>query len=85
LPVKSTPKGMENFHYGLGQWILETDQAGKSTVITCPGLFGTWPYIDRCRQYACVIFTPQHETEQNLHTVLEIKAAIDRQIRPECK
>jgi len=55
--IKYAPKLAEGFNYGFGEWIQETDENGKTTVVSCPGLFGTWPLIDLCRGYASIIFT----------------------------
>ena len=55
--IKYAPKVAEGFNYGLGEWILETDEHGVSTVVSSPGLFGTWPLIDKCRGYAFIIFS----------------------------
>ncbi len=55
--IKWAPDGTEGFTYTLGTWIQETDAAGNATVIGTPGLFGTWPYIDKCRKYACIFIT----------------------------
>lgn len=77
LPVKFTPKVAEGYHYGLGEWIQEEDASGKSTVISCPGLFGTWPYIDKCRNYAAIIFVKSLLSEQKKEVALQFKSAVD--------
>lgn len=84
--IKYTPKTTEGFNYGLGEWIQETDDNGNSTVLTCPGLVGTWPFIDKCRGYACIIFTkPLSGGEQKKEPYVEIKKAIDEIIPANCK
>lgn len=77
LPVKFTPKLAEGYHYGLGEWIEEEDASGKSTVVSCPGLFGTWPYIDKCRNYAAIIFVKSLLGEQKKDFALQFKGAVD--------
>lgn len=84
LPVKSTPKAAQGFKYGLGVWVQEADKNGKSTVISCPGADGAWPYLDRCRKYACIILTPQRDTEQNQNVFLEMKEEIEKQFKSDC-
>ena len=54
--VKYAPKGAEGFNYALGEWVQEVNESGKSIVLTSPGLFGTWPYVDNCRNYAALFF-----------------------------
>lgn len=77
LPIKFTPKVAEGFHYGLGEWIQEEDANGKSTVVSSPGLFGTWPYIDKCRNYAAIIFVKSLLGEQKKDLMLQFKGAVD--------
>lgn len=84
LPVKSAPKFAQGFNYGLGVWVQETDKSGKGSMISCPGLGGTWPYIDRCRKYACVVLTPQRDTEQLQQTFIQIKEAVEKQFKSDC-
>lgn len=84
LPVKFTPKIAEGFEYGLGEWIQEKDANGNSTVVSSPGLFGTWPYVDKCRQYAAIIFVKTILGEQKKDFYLQFKEAVDEQVGP-CK
>ena len=84
IPIKYTPKITEGFDYGLGQWIQETDASGNSTVVSCPGLFGTWPYVDKCRGYACIIFTKNLLGDEKRDIYIQIKKAIDEQITTTC-
>ncbi len=84
IPIKYTPKIAEGFDYGLGQWIQETDASGNSTVVSCPGLFGTWPYVDKCRGYACIIFTKNLLGDEKRDLYIQIKKAIDEQITTTC-
>ena len=55
--MKYSPGAAQGFEYGFGLWIQEKDKDGKTIVASSPGLFGTWPYVDYCRNYACIIFT----------------------------
>ncbi|AXY75248.1 class A beta-lactamase-related serine hydrolase [Paraflavitalea soli] len=84
LPVKFTPKVAEGFEYGLGEWIQEKDANGNSTVVSSPGLFGTWPYVDKCRGYAAIIFVKTILGEQKKDFYLQFKEAVDEQVGP-CK
>ena len=84
IPKKYTPKVAEDFEYGLGEWIQEKDAKGNSTVVSCPSLFGTWPYVDKCRGYACILFTKSLLGEQKKNFYLELKKIIDGQIPSGC-
>lgn len=83
--IKLAPKIAEGFNYGLGEWIQDTDENGHATVVSCPGLFGTWPLVDLCRGYACIVFTNSllKDTQRTLYK--EIKSVIDSQIASSCK
>lgn len=84
--IRSAPSSLQGLQYGLGQWILATDMAGKPTVVASPGLFGTWPLIDRCRGYAMVLVTQQEMNESKGKIVDELKAMLDAAIPPvNCK
>jgi len=78
---KYVPKGMEGNEYGLGEWIAGT---GANTLISCPALNGTFPYIDNCRKYAFILFTKDISGEQAKALQTQIKTAIDRQITGAC-
>lgn len=77
LPVKFTPKVAEGYEYGLGVWLQEKDANGQTTVVSSPGLFGTWPYIDRCRNYAAIVFVKTLLGEQQKDFYLQFKQAVD--------
>lgn len=83
--IKYAPKAAQGYNYGFGEWILETDEQGVSTVVASPGLFGTWPMIDKCRNYACIFFTKGLLGEEKRDVYLDIKKTIDAQIIANCK
>ena len=64
--------------------VSEKDDKGNSTVVSCPGLFGSWPYIDKCRNYACIFFTKSLLGEQKKDFYLALKNTIDQQINAAC-
>ncbi len=84
LPIKYIPKVAEGFEYGLGEWIEEKDAKGIATVVSSPGLFGTWPYIDKCRNYAAIIFVKSILDDQKKDIYASIKEAIDAQLPSRC-
>lgn len=77
LPVKYSPRQTEGFEYGFGQWITGAD--GKETV-TAPSLSGTWPFIDKCRGYACIILVQNPLKEDKQEIFLQVKDIIDEKI-----
>ncbi len=78
--IKYAPKLAAGYNYGFGEWIQETDENGKATVVSCPGLFGTWPLVDFSRGYALLIFTNSLLKESNKEWYGQIKEIIDQQI-----
>ncbi len=78
--IKYAPKVAAGFNYGLGEWIQETDENGKATVVSCPGLFGTWPLVDMIRDYALLIFTNSLLKESKREWYGQIKDIVDQQI-----
>jgi len=77
LPVRYTPKVAEGFEYGLGEWIQEKDASGNSTVVSSPGLFGTWPYVDKKNNYAAILFVKSLITVDKRDLYLDLKKNID--------
>lgn len=76
LPVKWAPKAAQGFEYGLGTWIEEKDAAGNPTLISCPGFFGCWAYIDLCRKYAGLIFVSKELSEQKTDLINQFKQQV---------
>jgi len=83
--IKETPAILEGKNYAVGQWILGTDENGKTTTVACPGLFGTWPLIDYCRKYALLVFTPGESANENKELMASFKEIIDNQIISNCQ
>lgn len=83
--IKSTPDATAGYNYGLGVWVQETAPDGKTAVISSPGLFGTWPYVDYCRGYACIIFTKNLLTERKRDMYEAMKKVIDLHFASVCK
>ncbi|RFM26534.1 serine hydrolase domain-containing protein [Deminuibacter soli] len=77
LSITYTPAAGEGFEYGYGEWVQEKDAAGNSTVVSSPGLFGTWPLVDMGRQYASIIFVKTLLNEQRKDVYLQLKQAFD--------
>ncbi len=83
--IKLIPKVAEGFNYGLGEWIQDTDENGKATVVSCPSLFGTWPLVDFCRGYACIVLPSALLKDSQRALYKNIKSVIDEQIAANCK
>ncbi len=81
---KYAPKEADGYEYGLGEWIETQDGNGNSIVVSCSSLSGTLPYIDKCRNYACIFFLKK-QNELNKDLSKELKKKIDAQIVADCK
>ena len=82
--IKYAPKLVEGLNYTLGEWVLEMNSQGKSASVAVPSLQGTWPMIDLCRGYTCIIFTKDLMIE-NRNLYMDIKATIDNVIGGNCQ
>jgi CubicO group peptidase (beta-lactamase class C family) len=82
--IKYAPKVAQGYNYALGSWVEEQGKDGKATVLTSPGLFGTWPLVDFCRGYAYIVFVKNLLNEDRADSNIEIKKAIDKQIPSSC-
>lgn len=78
LRIKYVPRGFEDLKEGLGTWVE------KGNVISSINLTGTWPYIDKCRNYAAVIMVKNPAVEPRKEVYAQFKEAIDKQIGGNC-
>lgn len=60
--------------YGMGWWFDELESSGEPRVISDPGLWGAYPWLDRRRRYAGLVF---------MRGQLKDGAAVYRQLRPQ--
>lgn len=74
LPMKFSPKETEGSQYGLGNWLVETD---GYTTITSPSYAGTWPILDKCRNYAFIIIVQNPLKDDKKDIVMKAKDIID--------
>jgi CubicO group peptidase (beta-lactamase class C family) len=75
--VLYTPDAGEGAEYALGEWVMEKDKDGKSSVVSSPGLFGTFPVIDLKRNYAAIVFVKNLRIKNRKENYYAIKQAID--------
>jgi CubicO group peptidase (beta-lactamase class C family) len=82
--MKSSPKILEGLGYGLGVWILSSNN-GKTTSFASPALGGPWPVVDRCRGYAYLLFPKELISEEKATINTQLKALIDQQLPESCQ
>ena len=75
-----TPAEAVGFEYGWGEWILEKDEVGNSTVVCSPGLFGTYPWVDLQRNYAAIVFVKNIHVKDRQKNYKLIRDAVNRTI-----
>ncbi len=85
IPVKFAPKSAEGYGYALGAWVLEEGKDGVGNAVASPGLFGTWPMIDRCRGYAYLVVVKSLLGEERADKHMEIKEIVDKQLPAQCR
>ena len=85
LPVKHIPKQATGWHYGLGEWIQETDSKGAAAVLNCINFAGSFVYIDKCRNYAVVFFTKDILSEPPKDLYKKFKDAVDAVMPASCE
>jgi len=85
LPVKFMPKNVQSARYGLGNFIMESGSGDKPSVLSCPNMLGTTPYIDKCRNYAAILLVLKPDEEQKKDLSVSMKNLIDEKIPANCK
>jgi CubicO group peptidase (beta-lactamase class C family) len=83
--IRYAPKAAEGYGYALGNWVMEKDAAGKTTVAASPGLFGTWPMIDYCRGYAYLVFVKNLLGEERAQVNENMKKIVDKHFTSSCR
>ena len=53
--IAYTPDHSGSLNYGLGEWILENGN-GRANVVSSPGLFGGFPWVNNEKHYAGFLF-----------------------------
>ncbi len=82
--IKYAPKVAEGYNYALGSWVIDNNAQHVGTVLTCPGLFGTWPMVDYCRGYACIFFVKTLLGEQKKDTYIQLTDVLNAQMPSTC-
>ena len=83
--IKYTPKITEGLNFGFGAWITGTDEKGNATQLACPGIYGPWAMVDKCRGYGFILLTKELVPIDSKEIYQGIQQAIDDQIASVCK
>ncbi len=82
--INNEPKNVNGLDYAYGNWILDKNSAGKTTMASSPSMFGTWPVINLCRGYACLLFTKELSNDLSNELVNDLMATIDEKVPAKC-
>ena len=82
------PNNVDTMKYTFGAWWSELDENGKITVITSPGAFGNYPFVDRCRNiygtFFCYIHPFKGGGQNVMNTFLRFLKILRDSIQPNC-
>ncbi len=77
--VAYSPAEAGNWGYGLGEWVMD-DAVNRSSAVTSPGLFGSFPWVDNERKYAGFLFVFNLKNKGRGEKYKELKTVIDNEI-----
>lgn len=77
--VAYSPAEAGSWGYGFGEWVMD-DAVGRSSAVTSPGLFGSFPWIDNERQYAGFLFVFNLKNKGRAEKYKELKSIIDAEM-----
>ncbi len=78
--IRNTPEVAKGYQYAMGNWIEEKNEIGQGIVFSCPGLFGTWPWIDLERKYVAIILSKSLLSTEKKEVYAEIKKSINQSL-----
>ncbi len=77
--IISSPAEAGNWGYGFGEWVMD-DAVSRSSAVTSPGLFGSFPWVDNENQYAGFLFVFNLNNKGRNEKYKELKVLIDKEI-----
>lgn len=83
MKMEYAPKAATGMSYSLGSWVME-EKDGKAAALSSLGLFGTFPVVDFCRNYALLILPKKLLEEEKTDAYMPLKKKIDEQIASTC-
>lgn len=77
-PMAYVPRGVKTkMQYGLGNWCEHWNADGHCTLVSSPGAFGTYPWIDRSSGLYGIFFVKDRLPRIGEHLVTARKAVLD--------
>jgi CubicO group peptidase (beta-lactamase class C family) len=76
-----SPDEAGDWGYGFGEWIMDDAKGNiRSNVVSSPGLFGTFPWVDNKNGYCAILFTYNIKSKGRHEKYLELKSIVDKAI-----
>lgn len=90
--VTSSPAEAGNWGYGFGEWVMDSplaiaDKKGampdskRSSAVTSPGLFGSFPWVDTDKKYCAFLFVYNLQNKGRNEKYKELKQVVDGVVR----
>jgi CubicO group peptidase (beta-lactamase class C family) len=77
-----TPEEAGNFNYGFGEWILEPGMPNQyAQVVSSPGLFGSYPWVDNKKQYCAMLFVFNIKAKGRHEKYNAMRAIVDEAVK----
>ncbi len=80
VTMKFSPSSLSGLEYGMGCWIAERDDKGNPIVLTCPGLFGVFPYLDKTRNYVAILVVKGFLNDTKKDLGFQFKGEVDEAV-----
>lgn len=90
--IAGTPEEAGNWGYGFGEWVMDAPLAiaprkdampdsPRSSSVTSPGLFGSFPWVDSQRGYCALLFVYNLKHKGRNEKYRELKQTVDAVLR----
>jgi CubicO group peptidase (beta-lactamase class C family) len=77
-----SPSEAGDFGYGYGEWIMETSVINnRTTAVTSPGLFGSFPWVDNEKKYCGFLMTFYLKNQGRNERYKTLKSLVDESIK----
>lgn len=80
IKIGYTPPGSDGYGYGHGEWIMDTTN-DFTTVVSSPGLFGSFPWVDYNNHYCAFLVTMYLNNNERMEHYNELKSLVDAAVQ----
>jgi CubicO group peptidase (beta-lactamase class C family) len=86
--IADSPDEERIWGYGFGEWLMEQPlattprkdampESPRSLFISCPGITGSFPWINYQKKYAAILFFTSPDNKENFRSYQELKEIVD--------